>query len=284
MSTDAITVIEATPPGLGARARALWRYRGFYGFLFTELMMRKARGTVLGFWWLILRPLIPALALLFTFSMLAPVDSGSAVPYPVFFLSGFLTWRLFQATVSFLPRSLMWMRGVMRRTYFPRLLVPLAGLGPPLIEFGIICLLFLAVVGKEVIGGDPMPLQLGWVTLLLVPCLVASLAFALSLGMVFSVVALFFRDVIYSIGYAFSVMMFLTPVVYPLAMVPEPYRTILLIVNPMVMLVETSRVALTGQGFFSWPLLLTSWALVGVIAAACLTFFLRAESMLADEL
>lgn len=278
-------VIEAQPETMGARLRALWRYRGFYGFLFKEITMRKARGTLLGFWWLILRPLIPAVGFIVAFTSITPLNTGQDIPYPVFFMSGFLPWRLFQGTMTVLPRSLMWTRAIMQRTYFPRLLVPLAGFGPILIEFAILCVMFAVVVVMSTWGSDgPASLRFGWETLWLLPCLVGALMFAMAIGMVMSIVALFFRDVVFSISYFAQMFMFLTPVLYPVTFVPDTYRWALYALNPMAQVVTVSRWALTGRGAFEPAFVALSFVTILLAFAASVTFFLRAEAHLGDQL
>ena len=284
VATTPTVVIEAEPDTMWARLKAVWRYRGFYGFLFKEITTRRSRGTLLGFWWLILRPLIPAAALIFVFSSVRPLDTGDAVPYPVFFLSGYIPWRLFQSAMLQLPRTLGWTASIMRKTYFPRLLVPLAGFGNTLIELAVLSVAFGIVVGVTTWNSGMMPLQLGWQTLWLIPSFVAALLFALAVGMVVGVVALFFRDIIFSTRFVVQVCMFLTPVVYPITWVPETYRWLVYVLNPMAQVVTVSRWALTGQGAFEPAFVMLSYGSILVILAASLTFFFRAEALLGDQM
>ena len=277
-------VIEARPDTIWGSLRALWRYRGFYGFLFKTVLMRKARNTLLGVWWLILRPVFTAAGLLFAFTQVAPVSTGHDIPYPVFFLSGFIPWRLFQGTLTLLPRSFSWTRGIMQRTYFPRILVPLAGFGPVLIEIATLTVVFVVVVGHAVWLGGPVPVRLGWQTLWLLPALLGALTFALSIGMVLGVVTLFFRDVIYSVGFLAQLVMLATPVLYPVTFVSEPYRWVVYALNPMAQIVIVSRWALTGQGSFEPLFIALSFATILMVFAVCVTFFLRAEVHLGDQL
>jgi lipopolysaccharide transport system permease protein len=172
----------------------------------------------------------------------------------------------------------------MRRTYFPRLLVPLAAFGTTMIEFVVLCVVFAVTVGTIVAGGAPMPLDIRWETLWLLPCLLAALAFALAFGLVMSVVALFFRDVVFSISYVAQAVMFLTPVVYPPTFVPESYRWLLFTVNPMAQVVNVSRWALTGRGELDLPFLLLSFGMILVALSLALVFFVRAEAQLGDQL
>jgi lipopolysaccharide transport system permease protein len=276
-------VIEARPETIGQRLRALWRYRGFYGFLFKEILMRKARGTLLGVWWLIIRPLIAALGFIATVVFLIPEQATGAIPYPVFFLSGFIPWRLFQGTLTVLPRSLMWTRGIMQRTYFPRLLVPLAGFGPVLIELAVLVVLFGIVVGVAASNG-PMPLTLHWRMLWIVPCLAGALLFAMAFGMITSVVALFFRDVVFSVSYIAQMFMFATPVLYSIDVIPAAHRWIVYVLNPMSQIVIVARWALTGQGAFEGAFVALAFATILASFAASVTFFLRAETYLGDQL
>lgn len=277
-------VIEARPETVLARLRSLWQYRGFYGFLLKELTMRRARGSLLGVWWLIIRPLIPAAGLIFAFGSVSPVDTSGGVPYPVFFLSGYIPWALFQSSLRYLPRTLGWSQGIMRRTYFPRLLVPLAGFGIPLIDAAVLFVVFVVVVVLMSWQGTSAGLHLGWHTLWLLPCLLASLLYALSFGLVFSVVALFFRDVIFSLRFFSQLLLFLTPVVYPVTFVPDAYRWVLFALNPMAQIVLVSRWALTGQGQFQLPFLLLSFGTVLAVLTVTVLFFLRAETHLGDQM
>lgn len=281
--TRPTAIIEAAPDGILARLRAVWRYRGFYGFLVREITGRKARGSVFGYWILIIRPLIPVAMLTFTFSRLSPVNTGE-VPYPVFFLSGYIPWRLFQSAMIYLPRTLTWAQSIMRRTYFPRLLVPLAGFGYTFIELAILVVAFALVVVTSWNASGSFPLHLGWHTLWLVPSLTAALLFALAVGLVMSVVALFFRDVLFSMRFFIQVVMFLTPVVYPVTAVPEPYRWVMFTVNPMAQVVVISRLALTGHGELQPGFVLLSFATILAALCAGVIFFLRAERLLGDQL
>ena len=281
---EPVVVIEPRPDGFFARLASLWRFRGVYAFLLKESTFRRARGTLLGIWWLLLRPLIPAASLIFAFGSVGPMDTQSAVPYPIFFLSGYIPFQLFQSSMRHLPRMLSRSQSLMRRTYFPRLLVPLAGFGLPLIEAAILVAVFIILVAIGAWRGDPFPLQLGWHTLWLLPCVLASLLFALAFGLVFGVVALFFRDVIFSLRFFTMLVLFLTPVVYPMTVFPESYRWVIFAINPMAQVVLVSRWALTAQGEFELGFLLLSFASVAVFLGIGLVFFHRAEVHLGDQL
>lgn len=276
-------VIEARPDTLGARLRSLWQYRAFLGFLSKEIVMRRARGTLLGFWWVLLRPLMPAVTLIFTFTSVKPVETPGGVPYSVFFMSGYVTWRVFQSALQYLPRTMTWMQSIMRRAYFPRLLVPVAGLAPTLIEFALLLGAFAVVVIAAWWQDGRLPLRVGPEMLALVPAVIGALMFSLAIGMPTAVIALFFRDVRYAIRSFAGVFMFLTPVVYPVTFIPEQYRWAMYAFNPMAAVVELSRWALIG-GQLDWRYVALSFITNIVLFVASVVFFMRAETHLGDQL
>jgi lipopolysaccharide transport system permease protein len=284
MKDEPTIVIEARPESAVARLRSLWHYRAFFSFLSKEIVMRRARGTLLGSWWVVLRPLIPVVTLIFTFTSIKPVDTAAGVPYSVFFLSGYITWRVFQSAVMYLPRALTWTQSIMRRAYFPRLLVPLAALTPTFIEFVLLCIAFVIVVGVAWWSEGRLPVRIGWQTLALVPALAGAVMFALAIGMPTAVIALFFRDARYAIRSLAGMFMFLTPVIYPVTFIPEQYRWAMYAFNPMAAIVELSRWALTGTGDLNPFYIALSFATNIVLFIASTAFFLRAEVYLGDQL
>jgi lipopolysaccharide transport system permease protein len=278
-----VTVIEARPKTLAARLYALWQYRSFHSLLVKEITLKQVRGTLLGVWWLIIRPLIPALVAVVTFTFILPVQTHG-LPYVIFLLSGYMTWQLFQATLVFVPRTLQWMRGLMRRTYFPKLLVPMASIGPPLVEFVILLTLFAVALIYIYVSSGTLHLRVGWEMLWFPVCLFLAMTLGVAIGMTLSVIVLFIRDVIFTVRYVAQLMIFVTPVLYPASLLSEPWRSLIYILNPMAQFVEVSRWSLTGYGDFQPLFLALSIAINLVIIALSVAFFMRAETYLADEI
>jgi lipopolysaccharide transport system permease protein len=281
MMSSEITIIEAKKHSIRSGFREVWKFRSFYGYLLKEISMKKFRGTILGFWWLIIRPLVPTVMAVVTFTFVIKMESYG-LPYVIFYLSGFVCWNVFHSTAIFMPRTLLWMQGIMRKTYFPRILVPLSAVGPPLIELGIAMTMFLLALAYFYFTDGVLYLRQDVGILLYPICLFLALILAISLGMVTSVMALLARDVVFSTGYFIQMLMFLTPVIYPISFVPENYRPIIYILNPMAKIVETARWSITGNGVFE-----ASWFYVSIgttalfFVLACL-FFVRSERFLGD--
>lgn len=280
MSED-VQIIEARTATLRGRIKAAWQYRHYYPILLREITMRRFRNTVLGFWWLILRPLIPTVIAITTFTYFVEVDTGE-VPYGIFFLAGFIPWNLLQSSSHFMSRTMMWTRGLMKKMYLPKMLIPPASIGPPMIELGITILALIVLAVIYGVSGGKSPIVLSWNLLLFPFCLVLAFTLALSIGMVISVVALLMRDIIYSVNYVMQMLMFVTPVVYPVSSLPPNVQWAFIVFNPMTGVIETGRWAITGSGSFEPLWLLVSVAEIAVIAVLCLTFFARAESYLSD--
>jgi len=177
-----------------------------------------------------------------------------------------------------------WTQSIMQRAYFPRLLVPLAGLAPTLIEFALLSVAFVIIVITAWWNDGHLPLTIGWHLLGLIPAVIGALMFALAIGMPTAIIVLFFRDVRYAMRSFAGAVMFLTPVVYPVTFIPERYRWAMYAFNPMAAIVELSRWALTGSGHLD-PLYITlSFVTNIVLFAASVAFFLRAEMYLGDQL
>lgn len=280
---EQITTIEPRRSGADARLSELVEYRSFYRFLFKEIMIRRWRNTLLGAWWLIIRPLVPATMAVIAFTFIVPMPSYG-LPYPIFYLSGFIAWTAFHATVTFVPRTMLMMRAIMKRSYFPRLLVPLAGIGPALIEITVSIVLFLIALAFFGIERHELFLRLDWGLMLFPLCVIMAIVFALAIGIVASIAALFVRDVIFTVPYFASVLMFLTPVIYPVTFVPESTRWIFYLLNPMAKIVETARWSLTGEGGLEPFWLLVSCGTIAGLFLASAWFFMRVETVMADAL
>lgn len=283
MTKKAELIIEAKAAGVVDLLVELYRFRSFYLFLFNEISMKKWKNTFLGFWWMVVRPLVPTTMAVITFTFIVPMESYG-LPYAVFYLSGFVIWHTFHASVAFMPRTMLWMRNIMKKTYFPKVLVPLASLGPPLMEFIVVFIVLgIAVVGYYFIDGV-VYINVSWNLALFPLCLFATLTMSIGIGMITSVMALFMRDIVFSVGYFVQVLMFLTPVIYPISFVPENYRWIIYLLNPMAKQVETSRWALTGHGVFDPLWFGISCGFAGLVFLGGCWFFFKVEPLLTDSI
>jgi lipopolysaccharide transport system permease protein len=248
-SEERIYVIQ---PVLGWRLldlRELWAYRELIYFLTWRDIKVRYKQTALGVAWAVLQPL--ALMAVFTllFGRLARIPS-EGIPYPLFAFAGLLPWQIFSRTLNETTTSLVKDHRLVAKVYFPRLIIPLsttlAGMLDFLIAFGVLVILMIIYGVSPGIALMSLPL---FVLLMFVT--------ALGIGLWLSALNVQYRDVAFTVPFLTQFLLFLTPVVYPSAMVPEKLRMIYAL-NPMVGVIEGFRWALFGVGRGGSAMLMTS--------------------------
>lgn len=277
-----ITIITATRAGAFAAWRELASYGGLFVHLFKEIAMRRFQDTILGPIWLLLRPLIPSIVAIIIFTRVVPIPTGTA-PYPLFYFGGYIFWGLFASIVAFVPRAMRMNRGMMKKMYFPRLLIPMASLGIPLAELAVTaCVLIVLSVYYWNLGLFVPTLRIEF---LLIPFLfVLTVLFAVAVGMVAGVLSLIARDVLYTLPYFLQVWMLLTPVIYHIDFIPEQWHWLLYVLNPMASIVETGRALLLGVGRIDLAFMAIASVIVLLVSIAATMFFLRAEDIFMDDI
>jgi lipopolysaccharide transport system permease protein len=252
---------------------AVWgRVDLLYVFVRRELAVRY-RQAVIGVLWVVLQPLITALILTLVFSVFARVSTGD-LPYPVFALSGLVIWQYFSRAVVEGTQSLVANVALISKVSFPRLIVPLT----PSVAAGVDCLiatvLLLAMTFTLGVG-------LKW-TVILIPGIIVMTGL-LAAGCVLWLAPLnaMYRDVAVALPFVLQITMYLSPVAYPVDLVPERIRWIYEL-SPIAVLMETTRWAVVGGK----PPSLAGLALFVVLTAALclggLKIFRRMEAKLID--
>jgi lipopolysaccharide transport system permease protein len=277
-----VTVIEPRRHGVGARLVELWRNRRLMRFFGNRALQKVYARTVLGRAWLVLRPVATTVpqALIFGGVLQAPSDG---LPYFLFFVAGMTAWTAFDRCLLWATRGIELNRSLLRRLYFPRLLLPVASITPGLVEvalFGV--MLALTLVWFGVVDGTWF-LVVGPGLLAAAGALALCLTFALGIGMFTSVLAARARDIRYSVQITLGFWMLLTPVIYPLEAVPEQFRG-LTAANPLTPLVELFRWGLLGRGDVEPISLTVSIVIIAAVAAAGLWYFDRAEAASIDSM
>lgn len=272
-SAAEVLVIQPTRGWLKLNLGELWAYRELLYFLVWRDVKVRYKQTALGAAWAVLQPLLTMLVFSVFFGRLAKVPSDG-VPYPVFAYAALLPWQLFAYALTESANSLVGSQNLIKKVYFPRLVVPISSVLSGLVDFGISFVVLLGLMLYYRI--DPT-----WAIALLPLFLVLALATALSVGLWLSALNLEFRDVRYTIPFLTQFWMFATPVAYPSSLVPTHWRP-LLGLNPMAGVVDGFRWALLGQRAAPGPLLWVSVAAVALLLAGGLMYFRRMESTFAD--
>lgn len=225
--------------------RPIWTYRGFIVGSVKREFQSKYLNSLLGATWMVLNPLAQILVYTVIFSQVMRakvpgVDSGFA--YSIYLCAGILTWGLFAEVVTRSQNMFLDNANLLKKLNFPRLCLPITVLMNALINFAIVFSLF--TVFLIVTGNFP-----GAVFVAMFPLLMLLLVFAIGLGMVLGVLNVFFRDVGQFFGIFITFWFWLTPIVYPVTILPtavQPYMSI----NPMYALMSGFQNVLVHK---QWP-------------------------------
>jgi lipopolysaccharide transport system permease protein len=251
----------------------LWRYRELLYYLAWRDVKVRYKQTALGAAWAILQPLLAMAVFTLFFGRLVNVPSDG-LPYPLFAFAGLLPWTYFANAVANAGSSLVTNTNLISKVYFPRLIVPLAGVLSGLVDFAIgLCVLIVLLFAYGMPPGVA-------VLLTPVPALFA-VATALAVSLWLAALDVQYRDVRYVLPFLTQFWLFATPVAYPSSLLPEPWRTMYGL-NPMVGVVEGFRWALLGKATAPGPLLIVSVAAVAAMLVGGLIYFRKTESTFAD--
>jgi homopolymeric O-antigen transport system permease protein len=252
--------------------RELWRYRELLGFFIWRDVKIRYKQTLLGGLWALLQPLIAMLVFTLVFNRVANFQ-GDGSPYALFVFSGLVPWTFFTNAVGLASNSLVGNENMIRKIYFPRVLIPLAMIG----ALGLDMLIGLGFTGCLMAYYHwPITTHLLWLPV----CLLGVFLTSSGIGLILAAMNVQYRDVKYVVPFVTQMALFLTPVIYPVSHFPAQYR-FLLALNPMTGMIESFRYALLGSPV-SWPLIWSSFGEAAVVFLLALFFFRRLERSFAD--
>ena len=251
----------------------LWQYRELIYFLVWRDLKVRYKQTILGATWAILQPFLTMVVFSIFFGRLAEVPSDD-LPYPVFAYSALVPWTFFANGLTQASNSVVSNSGMVKKTYFPRLTLPLSAVLAGLVDFA---LAFMVLLGMMFFYRIVPTANVIWLPFLLL------LAFVTCLGSSLWLAALNvqFRDVRYIVPFLVQIWLFLTPIAYPSSIVPAQWR-VLYSLNPMVGVVEGFRWALLGTDTSPGPMVLVSAVVAVLLLVGGLIYFRRMEKSFAD--
>jgi lipopolysaccharide transport system permease protein len=251
----------------------LWRYRELFYFIAWRDILVRYKQTVIGIGWSMLRPVLTMVVFTLVFGKLAKLPSEGA-PYPVMVYAAMLPWQFFSNSLSEASNSLIENANMLTKVYFPRLVVPASSVIVGLVDFFISFLILALLMAWYGFGGT-------WRMIFLPLFLV--LAFAASFGFSLWLAALNvrYRDFRYVIPFIVQFGLYISPVGFSSAIVPEQWR-LLYSLNPMVGVIDGFRWAILGSASLHWPGFLLSATLSAVIVVTGFRYFRKTERVLAD--
>jgi lipopolysaccharide transport system permease protein len=252
--------------------REIWQYRELLYFLTWRDIKVRYKQTAMGAAWAIIQPLFMMLVFAVFFGALIGVPT-EGMPHLVFFYCGLLPWTFFSNGVVNSSMSLVNNSNLITKVYFPRILVPLAATAAGLVDLMIASLILLGMVAYFKI--------ITWWALLFVPLLLLlTTLLTLGVGVWLAALIVKYRDIRHALPFVLQLWMFLTPIIYPVGVVPGKWRW-LIHVNPLTGIVEAIRASLMGRPF-DRPGLTISISITVVALLGAVYSFRRIEKTFAD--
>jgi lipopolysaccharide transport system permease protein len=268
--TPVLTIDGSSEAGL--ELRDLWAHRDLFYFLAWRDVKVRYKQTALGAAWAILQPLITMIVFTLLFGRLARVPSEGE-PYAIFSYAGLLPWNFFTSAITNSSNSLVSSTNLITKVYFPRLLVPTAAVAAVLVDIAIASIMLFVIMPIYGVG-----FHAG--LLLFVPLVALTAVVAAAVGIWTSALNVKYRDIRYALPFVTQILMFLTPVIYPVSFVPDRWRWMLAL-NPLSGIIEGFRDAIFGRPF-NWGGLLLSTAITAALLTAAAYVFRRMEQEFAD--
>ncbi|MCP9469348.1 MAG: ABC transporter permease [Nitrospira sp.] len=252
----------------------LWRYRELFYFLAWRDILVRYKQTVIGIAWALIRPLLTMVVFVFIFGKLAKLPSDG-VPYPILVFSALLPWQFFANAIAEAGNSVVSNANMISKVYFPRLVVPASAVIVGLVDF----LISGVLLGGLMLWYGVVP---DWRIVTLPLFLAVAVVAAMGAGLWIAALNVQFRDFRYIIPFVVQFGLYVSPVGFSSAIVPEQWR-LLYSLNPMVGVIDGFRWAiLGGASQLFWPSILLSLALALALAISGVLYFRKMEKRFAD--
>ncbi len=269
-----VTVIEPRSGWIGLDLRELWQYRELLYFLIWRDIKVKYKQTILGASWAVLQPFATMIVFSLFFGRLAKIPSDG-IPYPIFSYAALVPWTFFATGLNQSSNRLVGSAALIRKIYFPRLVIPVSSTLAPLVDFAIA----FSVLGLMMAYYGITPtVNVLWLPLLLVLGFVT----ALGAGLWLSALNVQFRDVRYAVPFLVQFWLFATPIAYPASLIENPTLRAVYGLNPMAGVVEGFRWALLGTDTRPGPMIGASILAAVVLLISGAFYFRRMEKTFAD--
>lgn len=259
--------------------KEVWQYRDLI-WLFTKRSFQVAyKQTILGPAWIFINPIFTSIVYTIVFGRMAGL-STAGIPQLLFYLCSTAGWTFFSTSITSNAQAFTSNAGVFGKVYFPRLTVPISNVLSAAIKFGIQMILVVGVLIYYVIKGQVHPNWAAW-PLILVALIHLGLL-GMGLGIIISSMTTKYRDLTVLVGFGVQLLMYATPVIYPLSMMGEGTVRTLLQINPITIPIETIRYAVLGTGVINPFYVGVSWVITLIVVLVGIMIFNRVEKTFMD--
>jgi len=272
-------VIEPRSSLFDWKLKEVWNYRDLLRMFVRRDFVASYKQTILGPLWFFIQPIFTTITFTIVFGNFAGISSDGQ-PRMVFYMAGLTLWNYFSECFTKASTVFTTNANIFGKVYFPRLIMPLTIVVSNLIKFAIQYLLFLVFYGYFLMNGNTSIHPNRFI--LMTPLLVLLMAgISLGAGMIFSGLTTKYKDLTFLLTFGIQLLMYATPVIYPLASIPDQYKTYVLL-NPLTAVIETFRYGYLGTGTFSWSALGYSSAFMLVLLLTGITIFNKVERNFMD--
>lgn len=260
--------------------KEIWRYKDLILLLVKRDWETVYKQTILGPLWAVIQPLFMTGIFTIIFSKVGNISTEGTPPV-LFYLAGLLPWNYFNSTFAKTSSTFLSNANIFGKVYFPRLAVPIASIITGSINFLINLILFLGILFFYLFNGAQVGITY---YILLVPFLFVLVAmFSIGLGLIASSLTIKYRDFTFLITFGLQLYMYITPIIYPLSIVPEKYK-LLVQLNPLAPIVEGFRVAFLGVGSIEVLNVLYSTVVIFIILFIGVALFNKNEKSFIDKI
>lgn len=282
-STDKTYSLIIEPKGslFSLNLKEIWQYRDLLEMYIKRDIVTVYKQTVLGPFWFFIQPIFTTIVFMFVFGGLAGIPTDG-IPQALFYLSGITLWNYFSESLTKTSDTFISNQAIFGKVYFPRLIAPLSvtitGLIKMFIQFSVFIIVYIYFVAT---GSTVSPNMYAF----LLPVLIFILgALALGFGIIISSLTTKYRDLKYLVSFAVHLLMYATPVIYPLSVMQAKYQKYLWLIqaNPLTSVIETFKYGFLGQGIFSWFGLAYSFIFAIIVLVLGIVIFNRVERSFMD--
>lgn len=273
------TVITPKDKLLAIDWREIWRYRDMYKQFVERGFTTAYKQMILGPLWFIITPVLSVIVYVAVFGGIANIPTDGTPPI-LFYLLGISVWSFFAGCLTSTSNSFVTNAGIFGKVYFPRIIMPLVAVSTQLLYFFIQLALFFAVYFYYVFTDNLFTMQ--WQAVFVLPLLILLALMAMGMGMTISSLTTKYRDIQMLFDKLINLMVYVTPVIYPLSLVTNPKLHFAMSLNPVTPVMEAIKYSLLGAGSCSWGWLGYSVACTFVFCMVGLALFNKVQKSFMD--
>jgi lipopolysaccharide transport system permease protein len=259
------------------KLKEIWNYRDLLFIFVKRDIISVYKQTILGPLWFFIGPIFTVITFTFVFNRIAGISTDN-IPAPLFYLAGTTLWNYFQSCFTATSTTFVSNAHIFGKVYFPRMIAPLSVILSNLFKFCIQLLMFLVFWGYYYWKGEVVANSF----IVLLPILILLMAgTALGMGIIISALTTKYRDLSYFISFGVTLLMYATPVIYPISAIPAEYKAFVAY-NPISPIIEAFRYAFTGYGSFQTTDLLYSLFIMLALLFSGIVLFNKVERNFMD--